>query len=75
MRGEPRELRISTGACQEPGVAFRNRPLPFALECPGYDSRPAALGTGIDHPIDEVDKLIRKPHRDLLAHPKMVPNR
>lgn len=75
MLGEPRELRVRTGGGEDSGIAFRIRPPPLPLERPGHDSRPTALGTGIDDPIDEVDKVIRKTHRNLLAHPKTVANR
>lgn len=70
--GEPGELRIRPGPGEDPRIAFRKRPPPLPLERPGNDSRPAPLSATIDDPVNEVDKLIRKTHRDLLAHPKMV---
>ena len=73
--GEPCELWVRTGAGKDPGIAFCEGTPTLALERPGDDGGPAALGAGVDDLVDEVDKVIREAHRDLLAHPKMVATR
>jgi hypothetical protein len=70
--GEPCELWVRTGAGKDPGIAFCEVTPPLALERPGYNSRPAALGAGVDDLVDEVDKIVWKSNSDLLAHPRMV---
>jgi hypothetical protein len=73
--GEPCELWVRTGAGEDPGIAFCEVTPTLALERSGYDSRPAALGAGVDDLVDEVDKLLWKANGDLLAHPRMVAKR
>jgi hypothetical protein len=73
--GKPRELRVWTGAGKDLGIALGKGTPALSLERMGDDRRPAALGTGVDDPIDEVDKLVWKSNSDLLAHPKMVAKR
>lgn len=72
MLSEPCELWVRTGAGKDPGIAFGEGAPALALERPRHDSRPAALAAGVDDLVNEVNKVIREPHRDLLAHPKMV---
>ena len=73
--GEPFELWVRTGAGENPGIAFCELTTTLALKCPGHDSRPAALGAGVDDLVNEVNKIIWESHRDLLAHPGMVAKR
>jgi len=73
--GEPCELWVRAGAGEDPGIAFGELTPALALECPSHDSGPTALGAGVDDPVDEVDKVIWKPHCDLLTHPIMVAKR
>ncbi len=75
MLGEPCKLRVRTGAGKDPSVAFCEGTPTLALERPGYDSRPAPLGAGVNDLVNEVDKLLWKPNGDLLAHPIMVAKR
>jgi hypothetical protein len=70
--GKPCELWVRTSAGKDPGIAFGKGTPTLALKRTGDDYRPAARGAGIDDPVDEVNKLVWKSNRDLLAHPKMV---
>jgi hypothetical protein len=72
MLGEPLELWVRAGAGKDPGIAFGESTPALALERTGDDYRPATSTTGIDDLVNEVNKLVWKPNRDLLAHPKMV---
>ncbi len=72
MLGQPREVWVRAGAGEDPGIAFREVTPALALKRPGHDSGPAALRAGVDDFVDEVDKLLRKPNGDLLAHPITV---
>lgn len=74
MLGKPCEFGVGTGAGKDPGIAFGECAPTFALKRMGDDCRPTSYGSGVDDLVDEVDKLIRKPNCDLLAHPKMVAN-
>jgi hypothetical protein len=75
--GPPRTRRAlrALGAGEDPGIAFCEFPTTLTLECPGHDSGPAALGTGVDDLVNEVNKVIWESHCDLLAHPKLVAKR
>jgi hypothetical protein len=73
--GKPCEFRVRAGASENPGIAFCELATALALKCPGHDSGPAALGAGVDDLIDEVDEIVWKTYRDLLAHPKTVAKR
>lgn len=72
MLSEPCELWVRTGAGKDPGIAFGEGASALALERPGYNGGPAALGAGVDDLVDEVDKLVWESNSDLLAHPIMV---
>ena len=72
MLSEPCELRVRTGACKDPGIAFGEGAPTLALKRTGDDHRPAARSTGVDDLVNEVDKLVWKSNSNLLAHPKMV---
>jgi hypothetical protein len=73
--GEPCELWVRTGVGENPGIAFCEVTPTLALKRPGYNSRPAALGAGIDDRINEVDNLLWESNCDLFAHPIMVAKR
>ena len=75
MLGESRELRVWAGAGEDPRIAFREVAPPLPLERPSNDSRPAAPPAGVDDPVNEINQLLRKPNRDLLAHPITVAKR
>jgi len=74
MLGETGKLGILTGTCEDRGVACSDRTASLTLERVGHDRSPAALGSGADEFVNELDKLIRKADGDLLAHPIMVPD-
>jgi hypothetical protein len=75
MLGEPCQLWVRTGAGKDPGIAFGEGAPALALERTGDDHSPAARGTRVNDPVDEVDKLVWKSNGNLLAHPKMVAKR
>jgi hypothetical protein len=66
------ELWIRTGASKDSGIAFGESAPALALKRTGDDRRPAASSPGIDDLVDEVNKIVWKPNRYLLAHPIMV---
>ena len=73
MLGEAGKLGIRARSSQYLGVASSHCTTALALERTGDDCCPAALGTGADEFIHEVDQLVREANSDLLAHPMMVP--
>ena len=70
----PVELRIGTGASQDLGIASGKGAPALALQRHGDNGRTTASGTGSDHLVNELDKLIRESHGDLRTHPIMVAN-
>ena len=74
MLSKPRELRIRTAASEDPGITFGQSAPALALERASDDFRSAAGDARLNDLVNEVDKLVRKTNRDLLAHPKTVAN-
>jgi hypothetical protein len=70
--GEPSELRVRAAASKDPSIAVGNRAPALTLERPRDDRRPTASGARVNDPVNEIDEIVWKPDRDLLAHPKMV---
>lgn len=73
MLGKAGKLGILTGSGEDLGVTSSDRTAALAFERTGDDGGSARLGSRAHERIDEVDKIIRETHGDLLAHPKMVP--
>jgi hypothetical protein len=69
---KPCELRIRAGAGKDLGIAFGEGAPALALERTSDDRRSAPPSPGVDDLVDEVDKVVWKSNRDLLAHPIMV---
>jgi len=75
MLGKTREVGVRRRRAKNRGVARGDGTSPVALESAGYHRSPAASRSRTDLLIDEVDELLGKAHRDLLAHPNMVAKR
>jgi hypothetical protein len=74
MLGKAGKLGILTRSRKDLSIACRDCTATLALERTRYDRRPTRLGSGADEFVHEVDQLVRETHRDLLAHPMMVPS-
>jgi predicted transcriptional regulator len=72
MLGKSGKLRVRTGAGKDLGVSRGDGAPPLALERPAHDCGAAARETGVDDLVNELNQLIWKAYRDLLAHPNMV---
>jgi hypothetical protein len=74
MLGQSGKLRIRACASQDLGVARSHRAPAFAFERAGDDSGATASHTRVNEVVYELDEIVWKTDRNLLAHPNMVPN-
>ncbi len=75
MLGKTREVGVRRTCAKNRGVARGDGASPVAFESTGNHRSPAASRSRANLLIDKVDELLRKAHRDLLAHPIMVAKR
>lgn len=75
MLGKTGKLRILTRARKDLGIACGDCTATLAFERAGHDRCAAGLSPGADELVDELDQLVCEADGDLLAHPKMVPDR
>lgn len=73
--GEPCELRVRTGVGKDAGITLGESAPTLSLQCAGDDDRAAARDTGVDDLVNEIDEIVWKANRNLLAHPKTVAKR
>ena len=75
MLGKTREVGVRRRRDENRGVSRGDGASPFAFESAGNHRSPTASHSRANLLIHEVDELLRKAHRDLLAHPIMVAKR
>ena len=75
MLDKTREVGVRRRRAKNRGVPRGNCASPVAFESTGNHRSPAASHSRPNLLIDEVDELLRKAHRYLLAHPIMVAKR
>jgi len=75
MLGKSREVGVLRRCAKNRRIARGDGASPVAFESTGNDRSPAASRSRANLLIDEVDELLRKAYRDLLAHPIMVAKR
>ena len=71
--GQTGKIEIRTGLGEDLGVTSSDHASSLSLKRPSHDGSATALRAACNDFVDELDKVIGKPHCDLLAHTTMVP--